>query len=130
MSYNLFLDDVRQPNSSWMNYFREVTYDLFDFKVAKNYEEFVKIIDELGVPLFVSYDHDLAESHYDQSMFIGETEYNKAIENSVEKTGLECAKYLISKLKGEPHPLYVVHSQNPIGKIRIKNCIEDYNKSI
>lgn len=128
MSYNLFLDDVRSPNSSWMNYFREVSYDLYDWTVVKDYDEFVRVIDTKGIPEFVSYDHDLHETHYDKSMFEGEEAYEAALKDNIEKTGLECAKYLVSKLNETAHPMFVVHSQNPVGKLRIQNYIKDYNR--
>lgn len=127
--YNLFLDDVRQPSSAWMNYFRQVSYDLYEWVVVRNYSEFCQTIDTLGIPDFVSYDHDLAESHYDHSMFESIEAYEKQISGSQEKTGLECAQYLLEKLsmKEKEHPRYVVHSQNPVGRQRIQNCIEYFN---
>ena len=47
-----------------------------------------------------------------------------------EKTGLECVKYLCDILNGKPHPQYIVHSQNPVGKQRIEQYIQSYEKSI
>lgn len=131
VKYNLFLDDVREPNGSWMSYMRRlISYELYEWKVVRNYDEFKQCIDTKGIPQFISYDHDLAESHYDQSMYGSVEEYESKISDSQEKTGLECAKYLISKLDGEPHPPYIVHSQNPVGKIRIEKCIIDHNNNV
>ena len=51
------------------------------------------------------------------------------IPDKYEKTGLDCAKYLISKIeKGSKHPDYLIHSWNPVGKINIYNAIQDFNK--
>ena len=127
MSYNLFLDDVRSPNDSWMSYVKELRYPLFDWVVVRNFEEFKQEIDERGIPAFVSYDHDLSEEHYSPSMYGGLETYEEEIKGSP-GTGLDCAKYLISKLDRALHPPYIIHSQNPVGKIRIKNCILDYHR--
>lgn len=126
IKYNLFLDDIREPNSSWMSYKRELKYDLWNWEVVRNYEEFVGKIQELGIPDFVSYDHDLAESHYDVSMDQGLDSYQRYLDGIElkEKTGLECAEYLVSILgEGQKHPPYIVHSMNPVGKQRIENFL-------
>lgn len=129
--YLLFLDDIREPNSAWMNYERRLKYDTNTWVTVKNYTEFCETIDSKGIPMFVSYDHDLSEEHYHGSMYDGVEKYEEIGKSFKEATGLECAKYLISKLDpGVPHPQYIVHSQNPAGRIRIENCIRDYNKNL
>lgn len=129
--YLLFLDDIRSPTSAWMNHERRLQYDNHKWTVVRSYKEFCQTIDEKGIPVFVSYDHDLGDEHYDISMYDGVDEYEKLAKSFKEPTGLECAKYLISKLEpGLPHPEHIVHSQNPAGRIRIENSIRDYNKSL
>lgn len=129
IKYNLFLDDIRDPNSGFMAYEKRLIYDGYKWEVVRNYAEFVAKIEELGIPDFVSYDHDLADEHYTQEMYESIKSYENAIRGTKEKTGLECAQYLCEKLNNKPHPPYIVHSQNPVGKLRIENYIKQYNDS-
>lgn len=99
ISYNIFLDDERFPSNS----------DLRDYKIVRNYKDFCELISTLGLPDFISFDHDLGEG----------------------KTGHDCTKYLIeycldNKLK--PNFEFYVHSQNPVGKQNIYNLINDFQK--
>lgn len=128
MKYYLFLDDVRTPNDVvWKN------LPQLDWKIVRNYNDFVKIINENGIPSFISYDHDLAYGHYEK--YHGVDEEGRLIINYdefEEKTGYDCCKFLVSecmKLKLE-HPDFIVHSLNPIGAKNISLYIENYNKTL
>lgn len=117
MSYNLFLDDYRDPKDVAL-YCRVGDIPLYihrEWVIVKNYEEFVAILMERGIPDMVSFDHDLAEEP----------------QNHKEKTGLECARYLISLLApaGEPFPFYRIHSMNPVGADNIENEIQNYERN-
>ena len=46
----LYLDDVRIPQTE-------------GWEIVRNYDDFVKWIEENGLPDIVSFDHDLAEVH-------------------------------------------------------------------
>lgn len=133
-SYHLFLDDERNPyDSRTMAYMKMrggPDYKNMIWEVAKNFEEFQLIVDQKGIPEFISYDHDLSSEHYDVSMYHGEDAYNEKSVNFTEKTGRECAEYLCSKLQGAPHPRYIIHSMNPLAVSRITGVIRDYNKSL
>lgn len=97
----LFLDDERMPI--------KVTWPVVEFNggmvelpttcwtVVRNYDEFVKHIQENGVPDWVTFDHDLA----------------------TEKTGYHCARYLIEYCIDNKFPLperIFFHTMNPIGR--------------
>jgi len=126
MSYYLMLDDIRSmsdvrkytklpdvPNEQWV--------------IVRSYNEFVDTINKLGLPTFVSFDHDLSDVHYGHGLRGDEIPYH----TYKEKTGLHCAKWLVdycSKL-GVKHPSYTVHSMNPVGKLNIQSYIESYNKT-
>ncbi len=71
------------------------------------------------MPLFVSFDHDLADEHYHK---------NPNDSSFKEKTGYDCAKWLIEYCidKSLKFPNYQVHSMNPIGKDNIISLIENY----
>lgn len=122
-SYNLFLDDERLPhNVTWVNLPESQHYT-----IVRNYNEFVDLITLRGIPRFVSYDHDLADSHYGHGLRGDQIPYD----TYKEKTGYDCAKWLVNEcmIKGVKHPPYIVHSMNPVGKQNIISYVESYNKS-
>lgn len=104
MSYNLFLDDERHPNA-FLN-------DVRAWVVVRNYNQFVETIRKQGLPKFISFDHDLADEHYVQSVDYGKFK---------EKTGYECARWLIEHCMTTKQPLpdWQVHSMNPVGRVNI-----------
>ena len=123
-NYNIFLDDVRMPHHvTWVDLPQSQHYSL-----VRNYNEFVDLITLRGLPKFVTYDHDLADSHYGDGLHGDNINYNKY----VEKTGYDCAKWLVNECmkKGVKHPPYMCHSMNPVGKQNIINYIESYNKNV
>lgn len=132
--YNLFLDDERDPYSeramSYMKRRGGPDYKNIDWVIVRNFEEFQMVVDQQGIPGFISYDHDLAPSHYDDSMYKGLKAYNRKVANSTEKTGKECAEYLCSKLQGALHPKYIIHSMNPMAVPRITGVIHDYHRNL
>lgn len=117
--YRLFLDDVREPKDclAYMHLRIGAKNPIYleDWMIAKCYQDFIDIINEMGIPEFVSYDHDLADEHYIYDMS----------GNYKERTGYDCAKWLIEycKSKGVQHPEYAVHSMNPIGTENIKRLL-------
>lgn len=126
MSYNLFLDDIRQP-AVVGNYFspadKRVLFRTLDWVIVRNYEEFVDYIEKNGLPKLVSFDHDLADAHYDPATWTESFQYH-------EKTGYECAKWLIEyihDLKLEL-PEFLCHSANPVGKERILHALNRYKR--
>jgi hypothetical protein len=133
----LFLDDVRIPKDaiglvpSKYNQF----YWENDWIVVKNYDEFVHYILLNGLPDFVSFDHDLADFHYD---FKPEDYDNMSEEEmilkfgSMEKTGLDCSKFLVDYCieYDKELPSYLVHSANPSGKENIEKYLENAIKHL
>ena len=115
------MDDVRKytklpniPNEQWT--------------VVRSYSEFVNIINKLGLPTFVSFDHDLGLSHYGHGLNGDDIPYD----SYTEKTGYDCVKWLVDYCmkNGVKHPSYVVHSMNPVGKQNIISYVESYNKTV
>lgn len=122
----LFLDDVRNPKDclSYMHQRIGKLNPIYDeeWVVVKNYEEFKSFINENHEKLtHVSFDHDLADGHYDVTMYHNLEAYEKHLESVEEQTGYDCAKYL--KWFYSEHkkvlPIMFVHSMNPIGTKRI-----------
>ena len=125
MKYNLFLDDIRVPSDvTWIE-LPEV-----EWKIVRNYDEFVNIICSFGMPELISFDHDLSFEHYPQT----KEDYSEKIDYSKysEKTGYDCAKWLVSECQklGVKHPPYVVHSMNPVGVKNIISYVESYNRTV
>lgn len=133
MAYKLFLDDIRNPvhcvtymhlRIGWKN----PIYLQNDWLIARNYEMFKATLEKEGLPEFVSFDHDLCREHY---TMVWDDICNVESNNIVyEKTGLDCAKYLVNycldnKLK---LPEYAVHSMNPVGTHNIKEYLEKAKK--
>ena len=122
MSYNLYLDDFRDPEQSF-DHFHNQLY-LLGWVVVRSYDDFVKIIEEKGIPEIISFDHDLAVSHYELQL---------PYDQYTEKTGYHCAKWLIYYCidnKKELPATILIHSMNPAGSMNIKSLFESYYKSL
>ena len=126
------MDDFRNPMDC-INYMRlrvddSVMYSREKWIVVRNYEEFVNYITNNGLPYLISFDHDLADEHYDPSMYSGN--YDDVAKNFKEKTGMDCAKWLVDYcLDNEKQlPKFVVHSMNPAGTKNISSLLNDFKK--
>jgi hypothetical protein len=130
---NLFLDDIRIPSDVSLyvsNPNLKKFYSESEFDIVRSYKEFVDYIIDNGVPDLISFDHDLADEHYDPSMYLGPEVYNKNYDSFKEKTGLDCAKFLIEYcMDNEVElPEYLVHSMNPTGARNILSILDNYSK--
>lgn len=132
MTYKLFLDDYRIPRDCVQYMHQRIgkenpIYLQNDWIVAQNYKHFIRIVEKLGIPELVSFDHDLADGHYHQNMQEGEINYQSDdFQNDMHKTGYHCAKWLAEKcaeLK-VPFPKSYVHSMNPVGTENITAFIK------
>jgi len=121
MDYNLYLDDFRDPIDSSF-YLNNPIYGNLQWDVVRNYDEFVKIIIEKGIPDVISFDHDLADEHYDSQ---------KPNDEYMEKTGFHCAKWLINYCMDNKKDIPIdvfIHSMNPVGKANIQSLFDTYKK--
>ena len=89
--YKLYLDDLRVPIQSYP------LMNNSDWRIVRSYDEFVKTISSDGLPNIISFDHDLAFEHYRQSMYDPDKHYTNYYTDGTfkEKTGFECAKWLV-----------------------------------
>ena len=124
----LFLDDVRNPKDC-LSYMKDDVYEE-DWDIVRNYNEFINYITENGVPDEISFDHDLADEHYDPSMYLSSSIYEKKYDTFKEKTGYECVKWLAQYCieNAIPMPTCYVHSMNPVGRDNIWSVINSANK--
>jgi len=113
----LYLDDVRTPKAD-------------NWEVVRNYDEFVAHIRLKGLGAYevISLDHDLGEGamveYYTNVKPNYELDYNRI----PEKTGMDCARWLVAESMNTkvPLPVIYVHSANPIGAANIIGYINNY----
>jgi len=124
MNYNLFLDDERIPsNVTW------VKLPLVEWTIVRNYKQFVDTITAKGLPKNISFDHDLADEHYVQSIASNQNKTHDFNYGTItEKTGYDCAKWLVEycREKDLEIPAYTVHSMSVVGKKNIISYLENY----
>lgn len=92
----MFLDDLRDAEKYYPN---------AGFITLRTYYDAVEYVKKHGVPVFISFDHDLADDVID------------------EKTGYSFAKFIIDYIIDNELKCvfdYVVHSANPVGKENIE----------
>lgn len=124
MKTSLYLDDIRTPI--------EIPPGYGEWNIVRNYDQFVKWIDENGIPDLISFDHDLAEEHmndyYDQLLHNGFQHPNYGLYR--EKTGLDCARYAVEYCQKHNVALKqcVVHSHNPVGSTNIQSFINGFHR--
>jgi hypothetical protein len=102
MSYNLFIDDYRNP--------RDVpNCDGKIWEVVRSLDEAAEFVSEFGPPDFISFDHDMTEPHYGNDYSDGQT-------------GADIA-FVLCRLLGGALCDYQVHSLNPQAPKRIADAI-------
>lgn len=124
MKRALYLDDVRTPTTTIHGY--EPWY------VVRNYEEFVAWILDNGIPDLISFDHDLAKEHTDDyfNQVALQGHQIPDYDNYKEKTGLDCARWLVEFVQksGQPLKAVSVHSHNPVGAANIQSFINGFKR--
>ena len=130
----LFLDDVRSPKDAigFVPDKHNKFYWENDWDVVRNYDEFVQYLEVNGAPEFVSFDHDLGDTAMDEYFRNVATKGTLDYDNIKEKTGFDCAKFLVEYCMDENQPLpeYLVHSANPVGKKNIELFLENAKKHL
>jgi len=123
MSYKLFLDDVRRPETTF-HYMGLPVFTEPNWIIVRNYYAFISLIEKKGIPEVIAFDHDLADEHYKKQEF----DYNN---EESEKTGYHCAKWLIDYCMDNELELpikIIIHSMNPYGSMNIKSLFDTYFK--
>jgi hypothetical protein len=135
----IYLDDFRVP----LNGAHDPMPEYGDWILVKNYQEFVGVVSAKGLNniAVISLDHDLDESAMREYYNNVSPNYTLDYNNIVEKTGLDCAKWLISsyyeksqtsqgrsekRKSGITFPQIYVHSANPIGSANIMGYINNF----
>jgi len=116
----IYLDDIRIPvDPSWV--------------LVKNYDEFVSIVKKHGLSNIsvISLDHDLGDSAMKEYFNNVVTNYTIDYNNIHEKTGYDCAKFLVNESMDTNVllPQIYTHSANPVGSANIMGFINNYLKN-
>lgn len=117
--YWLYLDDIRNPK-------------IGDWIVVRSYDEFISHIEKHGMPELISLDHDLGEEHtkffFDMGGFASPP--NPQEQDFMEKTGFDCAKWLVNYCMDNncKLPFVTVHSANPVGSDNIVSLINNFKR--
>jgi len=113
----LYLDDVRTPTAD-------------NWEVVRNYDEFVAHIRMRGLENYevISLDHDLGDTAMQEYYNNVRDNYTIDYKNITEKTGMDCARWLVAESMNKkiPLPQIYVHSANPIGSANIMGYINNY----
>jgi hypothetical protein len=116
----LYLDDIRTPNSD-------------EWVVVRNYDELVSHIRLNGLDKYevISLDHDLGDTAQKEYFNNVSPNYQLDYNNILEKTGLDCAKWLVAESMNSkiPLPQIYTHSANPIGAANIIGYVNNYLKN-
>lgn len=131
----LWLDDTRNPfdKPDWLVF--SPIEEPYELVWAKNYKEFVHYIERLGLPTAICFDHDLAIEHIEdhvqqKEVVLPGTKIHPTYHEFVERTGYDCAKWLVDYCidNDEPLPLYNIQSANPVGKENIDGLLKNFIK--
>lgn len=127
----IYLDDVRTPIKN-------------DWIVVRNYDEFVDKVEEVGIENIdlISFDHDLGDTAMKEYFDNVSPNYTLNYDNIHEKTGYDCAKWLVNHFYDKnpeattkhrmfrgtkiEFPNVYVHSANPIGASNIMGYINNF----
>lgn len=125
----LWLDDSRNP---FLNVEGKVPEGCAKIIWARNYDEFTELIELFGLPDVISFDHDLGDVPDPLDFWNNYGEKAAYIEGSEwrEKTGYDCAKWLVAYCEDREHtiPRCYIHSGNNVGSDNIKACINNFIK--
>lgn len=116
----LYLDDIRTPKGD-------------EWEVVRSYDEFVAHIRLHGLAAYevISLDHDLGDTAMQEYYTNVHLNYTLDYNNIKEKTGMDCAKWLVAESMNTqiPLPQIYVHSANPIGSGNMMGYINNYFKN-
>jgi hypothetical protein len=114
MSYNLFIDDERDPiDVAWGTWQERELYRSGDWLIARNWSEVLELIISWGLPSLISFDHDLGDGT---------------------PNGHEIAKRLSNLIMDAKYELpkdfrFLVHSKNPVGAENIRAYMDGFLKA-
>ena len=124
----LWLDDIRVPTDpQWSEYLPSQPLDLH---WVKSYQEFTSWIIVNGLPDMICFDHDLGMEVALKARSKGMSKRASRKLKQQEKTGMDCAHWLVNYCLDHnlPLPQYNIQSANPVGKDNIDGLLKGFNK--
>ena len=116
MKHRIYLDDIRTPiEDGWT--------------IVRNYDQFVSTVMYIGLENIelISLDHDLGDTAMKEWHNNVYKNYTLNYDNITEKTGMDCAKWLVNQwMDGQPVVDVFTHSANAIGSANIMGYINNY----
>lgn len=102
LQWQLYLDDIRTPENNTL-------------MIARTVAEAQILIQQYGIPIFISFDHDLGIDDAGNLL----------------PTGYDFAKWIVEMdmdgiITVPSHFSFAVHSQNPVGAENIKSYLNNY----
>jgi hypothetical protein len=129
----LWLDDVRNPfENHWVVTFSPIlNEDLKHIEWVKSYNEFINWIKNNELPEAICFDHDLGMDVSLDARSKGMTKKKSRLLKQKEKTGFDCAKWLVDYCldNNKSLPLYNIQSANPVGKANIDSLLLNYSRT-
>lgn len=130
----LWLDDIRNPfEDCWVVSYSPIPHEeLNHVEWVKSYGEFVEYIKQNGLPTAICFDHDLGMDVAIKAREKGMSKRKSRLLKQEEKTGLDCAKWLVEYCidNKQSLPLYNIQSANPVGKENIDSLLKNYLKHV
>ena len=130
--FNIFLDDQRMPCDAYDYEYALPLLEISgtvkdDWIIVRNYKDF-RFLVSYRIPDMVSFDHDLHMEHIRH--YFEETEKTGIINYELfnEKTGKDCAEFLVEKWKASDKkikPRIFIHSANDFGRASIRKALGD-----
>lgn len=123
----LWLDDIRNPlDSNWLTY--SPIQQPFQTVWVKSYQEFTNWIKFNGLPDAICFDHDLGMEVALSARESGMSKRKARLLKQEEKTGYDCAKWLVDYCLDNncKLPLYNIQSANPVGKENIDKLLQNF----
>ena len=129
----LWLDDVRNPfKNHWVVTFSPIlNEDLKHIEWVKSYNEFINWIKNNELPEAICFDHDFGMDVSLDARSKGMTKKKSRLLKQKEKTGFDCAKWLVDYCldNNKSLPLYNIQSANPVGKANIDSLLLNYQRT-
>jgi hypothetical protein len=130
----LWLDDIRNPyEDHWGITFSPIpSNELGHIEWVKSYDQFVSYIKQNGLPDAICFDHDLGMEVALAARAEGMSKRKSRVLKQQEKTGFDCAKWLVDYCldTDKPLPLYNIQSANPVGKENIDSLLKNFIKRV
>ena len=97
---------------------------------VKSYKEFTEWVGQNGLPDAVCFDHDLGMEVALDARAKGMSKRKSRALKQQEKTGFDCAKWLVEYCldNNKLLPLYNIQSANPVGKENIDSLLKNFIK--